>query len=210
LLSINISYFYKILHLFNTFLQIGKRFFTSGSYYICKFSEGTKKINHKKEEKEMKKRKKYLIVGTVILSLMVLTGLGFTAAYGPQGCWRKGYHHGFHSDDMADFILWKMYRHVKELNLDEAQMQQYAEIKEQVKTTITAAMERRRQFHDLVHNEVSKENPDLNALAVDVKNRLETLPEVIGENIDLFLELYNILNPEQKAQLIEMFRSRMG
>jgi Spy/CpxP family protein refolding chaperone len=158
----------------------------------------------------MKKRKKYLIAGAIILSVLVLTGLGLTAAYGPQGCWYKGYRHGFHSDDMADFVLWKMDRHVKELSLDEAQMQQYEEIKEQVKTTITAAMERRRQFRDMVHNEMSKENPDLNALAVDVKKRLQTMPEVIGENIDLFLGLYNVLNPEQKAQLIEMFRSRMG
>ncbi len=137
-------------------------------------------------------------------------GMGVTAAFGPHGSWNKGYHHGFHSDDAADFILWKMDRRVKELNLNEAQMQQYEEIKDQVKASITAAMERRREFRDMVHNEMSKENPDLNALAVEVKKRLETMPEVIGENIDLFLGLYNVLNPEQKARLIEMFRHRMG
>ncbi len=157
----------------------------------------------------MKKRKKYLIVGSVILSLLVLTGMGFTAAFGPHGRWHKGHHHGFHSDGVADFIMWKMDRHMKELNLNEAQMQRYDEIKDQVKANITAVMERRREFHDMVHNEMSKENPDLNALAVDVKKRLETMPEVIGENIDVFLRLYNVLNLEQRAQLIEMFRSRM-
>ena len=159
----------------------------------------------------MKKRNKYLIVGIVILSLVVIMGLGFTAACGPHGRWHKGYHRGFHSDDVADFISWKMDKHVKELNLNDSQMQQYEEIKGQVKTNITAALERRRGFHDMVHNEMSKENPDLNALAVEVKKRLETMPEIIGENIDLFLKLYNdVLDPEQKAQLIEMFRSRMG
>ncbi len=158
----------------------------------------------------MKKRKKCIVIGTVILSLLVLMGMGVTAAFGPHGSWHKGYHHGFHGDDVADFIFWKMDRHVKELNLNETQMQQYEEIKDQVKASITAAMERRREFRDMVHNEMSKENPDLNALAVEVKKRLETMPEVIGENIDLFLGLYNVLNPEQKAQLIEMFRHRMG
>ncbi len=157
----------------------------------------------------MKKRKKCLIVGTVILSVLVIMVLGFTAARGPHGSWHRGHHHGIHSDDMADFILWKMDRHVKELNLDEAQMQQYEEIKNQVKATISAVMEKRREFRDLVHNEMSQENPDLNALAADVKKRLETMPKVIGENIDVFLRLYNVLNPEQRAQLIEMFRSRM-
>ena len=43
-----------------------------------------------------------------------------------------------------------------------------------------------------------------------VKKRLETVPDLIGENIDLFLRFYNVLNGEQKAQMIEMFRSRMG
>ncbi len=158
----------------------------------------------------MKKRKKCIVIGTVILVLLVLMGMGVTAAFGPHGRWHKGHHHGFHSDDVADFILWKMDRHVKELNLNEAQMQQYEEIKDQVKANITAAMERRREFHGMVHNEMIKENPDLNALTVEVKKRLETIPEVSGENIDLFLMLYNVLNPEQKAQLIEMFRYRMG
>ena len=158
----------------------------------------------------MKKRKKYLIVGTVILSLLVLTGLGFTAAYSPHGRWHKGYHHGFQSEDVTDFILWKMDRHVKDLNLDDSQRQEYENIKAEVKANITAAMERRREFHDMVHNEMRKENPDLNALAVEVKKRLETVPDLIGENIDLFLRFYNVLNGEQKAQMIEMFRSRMG
>jgi hypothetical protein len=181
-----------------------------GFYYIRKFSEATKKINHRKEDKEMKKRKKYLIGGMVILSILILTGMGFNAVCGPPGRWHKGYHHKFHRKDVADFILWKMDRHVKEMNLNDPQMEQYEEIKDQVKANITAAMERKREFHDIIHNEMGKENPNLNALAVEVKKRLETLPEVIGENIDLFLGLYNVLNPEQKAQLIEMFRHRMS
>ena len=157
----------------------------------------------------MKKPKKYLIIGTVILALLVLTGMGFRAAGGSYGRWHRGYFHGFLRNDAVDFILWKMDRHAKELNLNETQMQRYEEIKDQVKVNITSAMERRREFHDMVHREMSKENPDLNALAVEVKKGLDTMPEAIGENIDLFLGFYHILNPEQKAQLIEMFRYRM-
>jgi hypothetical protein len=63
----------------------------------------------------------------------------------------------------------------------------------------------------MVYDEMGKENPDLNALAVEVKKRLETMPEIIGENIDLFLKLYNdVLNSEQKVRMIQMFRSRMS
>lgn len=44
----DISSFYRLLHLFNTFLQIGKTFFTGEPYYIHKFSEATKKIHQGK------------------------------------------------------------------------------------------------------------------------------------------------------------------
>jgi Spy/CpxP family protein refolding chaperone len=159
----------------------------------------------------MKKRKKYLIVGTVILSLLVLTGLGFTAACAPHGRWHKGYHHGFHSDDVADFILWKMDRHVKELNLNETQMQQYEEIKGQVKAGITGAMERRREFHSIMHEEINKDNPDLNNVANLAKERLQKMPDIIGKNLDLFMDFYNrVLTDEQRAKVIEMIRSRIG
>lgn len=159
----------------------------------------------------MKNRKKYLVIGIIVMSVVVIAGLGLTAACGPHGRWHKGCFHGFHSSDVADFILWKMDRHVKALNLDERQMSAYEEIKDQFETNIADAMQGRREFHDRVYEEMRKENPDLNALAVEVKNRLKTMPEIIGENVDLFLKLYNdVLNPEQKTQLIEMLRSRMG
>lgn len=156
----------------------------------------------------MKKQKKYLIIGGVVLSLLVIMGMGYKAVGGSHGPRLRGCH-GFHGDGAADFMLWRMDRYAKDLDLDEAQMKQYEEIKAQVKANIRAAMERKESFHEMVHNEMGKENPDLNALAVEVKKRLETVPEVIAENIDLFLKLYNGLKPEQQAQLIQMFRDRM-
>jgi len=80
----NISSFYRLLHLFNTFLQIGKTFFTGEPFYIHKFREVTKKINHVKEDQKMKNRKKYFIIGAVILFFGVLAGLGVTGASGPH------------------------------------------------------------------------------------------------------------------------------
>ena len=77
-------------------------------------------------------RRKKIIMGALILSLMVLVGIGTTMTYGPRGSWAKGFPPGFHGmgchpgphghgEDIADFILWKMDRHVKELNLNDAQ-----------------------------------------------------------------------------------------
>jgi Spy/CpxP family protein refolding chaperone len=159
----------------------------------------------------MKKRKKYVIVGIVILSLLFITGLGFTAACGPQGRWHKGYHHGFHSEDVADFILWKMDKHVKELNLNDTQGQQYDELKEQVKASIKEAIERRRAFHRMMYEEINRDNPDLNNVANLARERLQKTPDIIGKNLDLFMDFYNrVLTDEQRTKVIEMIRSRFG
>jgi Spy/CpxP family protein refolding chaperone len=173
--------------------------------------QSARKIHHRKEDKKMKKRRKYFIIGAVILSIGILASLGFTAACGPHGRWHKGFHSRFHSEEVADFISWKMDRHVKDLNLDETQRQEYENLKGQVKVSITEAMERRRGFHSIIHEEINKENPDLNSVANLAKERLQKMPEIIGKNLDLFMDFYNrVLTDEQRAKVIEMIRERCG
>jgi DNA helicase IV len=112
---------------------------------------------------------------------------------------------------VADFISWKMDRHVKNLNLDETQRQEYENLKGQVKTNITEAMERRRGFHSIIHEEINKENPNLNNVANLAKERLQKMPEIIGTNLDLFMDFYNrVLTDEQRAKVIGMIRERCG
>ena len=159
----------------------------------------------------MKKRKKYFIIGAVILSIGILASLGFTAACGPRGHWHKGFHSKFHSEDVADFILWKMDKHVKELNLNDTQDQEYDQLKEQVKSIITEAIERRRAFHRMMYEEINRESPDLNNVANLARDRLQKMPDIIGKNLDLFMDFYNrVLTDEQRAKVIEMIRSRFG
>ena len=134
----------------------------------------------------MKNRKRYIIIGGVILFIGILAALGFTAACGPHGPWHKGFHARFHCEDMTDFVLWKMDRHVKDLNLNEEQRQEYDRVRDQIKASITEAMEKRREFHGIVEAELSKENPDLKSLADLIKQRLEKMPDLIGEPLDLF------------------------
>ena len=159
----------------------------------------------------MKKQKKYIIIGTVTLSLLVIMGLGLTAACGPGGHWDRGFHPKFRSEDVADFILWKMDKHVRELNLNDTQGQEYDQLKEQVKASIKEAIERRRAFHRMMYEEINRDNPDLNNVANLAKERLQRMPDIIGKNLDLFMDFYNrVLTDEQRTKVIEMIRSRFG
>jgi hypothetical protein len=164
-------------------------------------------------------RRRKIIIGALILSLVVLVGIGTTMTYGPRGSWAKGFPPGFHGmgchpgphgEDIADFILWKMDRHVKELNLNDAQKKEYEKSKEEIRAGIAEAIERKKDFHRIVHEEMDKENPDINALAGLMKERAQNIPDMVSKPIDLFVNFYNLLDESQKAKVIEMFRARMG
>jgi hypothetical protein len=117
---------------------------------------------------------------------------------------------GPHGEDIADFILWKMDRHVKELNLNGVQMKEYEKSKEEIRASIADAIERRKDFHRIVREEMDKENPDMNALAGLMKERAQNIPDMVSKPIDLFVNFYNLLEENQKVRVIEMLRLRMG
>jgi Spy/CpxP family protein refolding chaperone len=164
-------------------------------------------------------RRKKIIMGALILTLAVVVGMGATIAYGPKGSWARGFPPGFHGmgchpgphgEDIADFILWKMDRHVKELNLNDDQKKKYEKSKEEIRAGIAEAIERKKDFHRIVHEEMGKENPDINALASLMKERAQNIPDMVSKPIDLFVNFYTLLDENQKAKVIEMFRARMG
>ena len=166
----------------------------------------------------MSKRRK-IIMGPLILTLAIVAGIGATIACGPKGSWARGFppgfhgmgcHPGTHGEDIADFILWKMDRHVKELNLSDDQKKDYEKSKEEIRAGIAEAIERKKDFHRIVHEEMVKENPDINALAGLMKERAQHIPDMVSKPIDLFVNFYTLLDESQKAKVIEMFRARMG
>jgi hypothetical protein len=166
----------------------------------------------------MSKRKK-MIIGALILTLTVVVGIGAATVCGPRGTWARGFGPGFHGmgchpgphgEDIADFILWKMDRHVKELNLNDAQKKEYEKSKEEIRAEIAGVIERKKAFHRIVHEEMDKENPDIAALAGLMKERAQNIPDMVSKPIDLFVSFYNLLDENQKAKMIEMFRARMG
>jgi hypothetical protein len=165
----------------------------------------------------MSKRKK-IIMGALILTLAIVVGIGATVAYGPKGSWARGFPPGFHGmgchpgphgEDIADFILWKMDRHVKELDLNDAQKKEYEKSKEELRAEIAGVIERKKDFHRIVHEEMDKENPDINALAGLMKERAQNIPDMVSKPIDLFVNFYSLLDENQKARVIDRFRSRM-
>jgi len=167
----------------------------------------------------MKRGKKYILVSAAIVALAILAGLGATLAYGPPGfcgrgfypgSQRSGFHSKHHGEEMSEFILWKMDRHMKALDLSQDQEGRYKEMREQIKNSLTGLMEERRSFHEVMREEMNKDKPDIEALANLIKERLENMQAQISGNLDLFVKFYGLLDLDQKAQVIDMIRSRAG
>jgi Spy/CpxP family protein refolding chaperone len=164
----------------------------------------------------MKDRKRLMIIGGVIFSLAVVLGIGITSAFGPKNGW-GGFHRGFHGigfhhgppiEEITEFIMWKMDRRARELNLTEPQRREFERIKDEVRSTIAEAIERRREFHRRVMEELDRETPDIVGLADTIKGRVNSIPQMVSTKIDLLVNFYDMLDNEQKARLVEMCRSR--
>ena len=168
----------------------------------------------------MKSIKKSFIVGVVVLVFGLLSGCGphgfhdedFSARDSKEGgafCRRWG-HHRFGDKDFSDHIMKRIDSRVEDLDLSDSQRKKYEEIRDKIKANLTEAMEERKRLFKELQSEINREDPDMNVVTSLVKKRLKDMPGSMEGNLDLFVELYNILDEDQKAQVVEMMRKRMG
>jgi Spy/CpxP family protein refolding chaperone len=163
----------------------------------------------KRGEKTMGKRKKYLIVGSIVLLIVVFAGFGLVAARGPCMGFHRGFHPGFHHKDVSEFILWRLDKGVEELNLSQAQKGKYREMKGRLETRLKEHREDRKSFIEELQAAMNKENPDVRVLSESLKTRMERFSGFMEGNLDLFVEFYDILDQDQKEKIRTTVRERM-
>ena len=156
----------------------------------------------------MKLRKRSLIIGGIallvagVLFVGLLTGCRPFPGHGPGP-------HRFCKNDFSEHVLKKMDKKVAKLDLSEDQYEKYMEIRQRVAADLAEGMERKRQLHFEFQNEINKKEPDINIIADLFKDRLRDMPDVIGKQLDYIVEFYNILDEDQKAELIERIQKKM-
>ena len=167
----------------------------------------------------MKIRKKYMIIGAIVVSVMLITGFGLVVADGPGRFWGEEsyhrshggpFHHRFHGEGMAAHLFSRMDSRMAFLEPDETQKEKVEEIKAKIKTRLREGMADRNALMTELRAELNGENPDVNNVSDIIKKRIREMSSFMEENIDLFVEFYNMLDEDQKGQLIERFREKMG
>ncbi len=175
----------------------------------------------------MKTKKRYFVIGGIVLLIMLLTGFGLIAAWGPCGGFdrgfhsefrgkgfhpgfhSKGFHPGFHNKDFSEFLLWRLDKSVKELDLSEEQKEKYNEIRVRIETHLTEGMEDRKRLMEEFHTEINREDPDVRLLAESLKKKIKEISGFMEENLDVFMEFYETLDDAQRDRVIDAIRDRM-
>ena len=159
----------------------------------------------------MKTSKKTYIIGGSVLLILLFTGFGIVAALEPWGVFHpgRGFHHGYDHKDIVEFILWRMDKRMKALNLSEEQQEKYNRIRSNIEKHLTEGMDDRKVMIDTFHTEMDKENPDVRLLAGMIKTKIDEVADLMGQNLDRVVEFYESLNDAQKTEVLNAIRERM-
>ncbi len=158
----------------------------------------------------MKAKKRYFVIGAVVLVAALIAGCGLFSSCGPYKFCERDFHPGFHGRDFSGRILKHIDRKVEKLGLTEGQQQRYVDIRGKIEADFAEMPEKRKALFRDVQGEINKEKPDINRVTGLLKDRLKEMPDRMARHLDHFVEFYNILDEEQKAQLLEKARDRIG
>jgi len=158
----------------------------------------------------MKLKKKYVIAGSVVAFLVLVTGFCMVKASGDYGFCGRGVHPPFFKKAFPERILNRMDNKMEELNLSEEQREKYAQLKASFKADFEEMRTGRYKFMNEMRDVIDQKKPDMQRLAGLIKDRLNRMPDRIGTHLDQLVDFYNILDEEQKARVLERMRERMA
>ena len=158
----------------------------------------------------MKLKKRYVIVGSVVAFLVLVTGFCMVKASGDYGFCGRGLHPPFFRKAFPERILNRMDNKMEELNLSEEQKEKYSQLKASFKADFEEMRSGRLKFMNDMRAVMDQQKPDMQKLAGLIKDRLNRMPDRIGTHLDELVDFYNILDEEQKARVLERMRERMA
>jgi hypothetical protein len=160
----------------------------------------------------MKIRRRFYFIGGSILLAMLITGFGLAAVL--ENSWGgfrhgEGFHRGFGHKDVGEFVLWRLDKQMKELNLNERQQDKYNQIRSNIEKHLTEGMDDHKVMRDTFHGEMSKDDPDVRLLVGMMNKKIDEVSGLMGKNLDLVVGFYESLDSDQKTKILNEIRDRM-
>ena len=164
----------------------------------------------------MTKKKKTFVIVSISLLVIIVLGFSFVMITGACGRGPMGYH-GFQKRGMppfmhkeiGSFMLWRLDKGAKTLDLSEVQQNEYNNFRSKLEETMDHGLKTRMEFKTQTMAEFDKENPDLAVITEKVQANIELMSDSLSENLALFTDFYNSLDNDQKKIITEKIKERM-
>ena len=164
----------------------------------------------------MTKTEKIVAILSISLLAIVISGFGFVMI--SRACsvdlfqgssFHKRGMPPFIQKEVGNFIIWRMDKGFKTLEMSEAQQDQYDKFRSRLEKTIETGVETRMKFKKQAMLEFTKENPDLSVMAMEIKSHVEMMSSTLSKNLSLFADFYNTLDNGQKKKITETIKEKM-
>ncbi len=157
----------------------------------------------------MTRKKKIIIITSVLITIASIFSFVIVAgAFGPRHSFHKRGMPHFMKKEISEFVLWKLDKNSKELNLTNAQQKKYNDFRAALEQTINTGMDTKLEFKKQTMTELNKETPDLSSLSTGLQSHIEQMLSQLSENLKQFNTFYNSLNADQKKQITDHIKEK--
>ncbi len=108
-----------------------------------------------------------------------------------------------------EVMLRRLDTRVKKLELTEAQTRQYKEIRTRFKRDLLNDFSSLKNTHTEISAQIMMDDPDIPAIADELKQRMAGSPDLRAKYLDYFVEFYNILDEDQKQKVLKHINRRL-
>ena len=164
----------------------------------------------------MTKKKKITLIAGFSVLILAVSGFGFVMITGAFG-YDSSHGYPFHrrgippvmQKEISEFILWRVDKGAKELDLSQVQQQQYDKFRNLLQETVEKGFQTRMALREKGMLEMEKPVPDLSIMALEIKTHVETMASSISEGLKRFADFYNSLDTDQKAKISRQIKERI-
>jgi Spy/CpxP family protein refolding chaperone len=142
--------------------------------------------------------------------LWIMIPIGLVALLFTAHLARSQGFHGHHGGMVKDFMMYRLDKLSKQLNLDAAQQAKMDSLKQD----LSSIMDQRRTGHEQVHKaikaELAKDNPDMTKIQPMIDQQIDDMAQAHHQIVARFIEFYGQLKPEQKKVVADHLTECFG
>lgn len=160
------------------------------------------------------------LIAIILLVLVLGGGFFIITGFGPGEShgWKRGFQgRGMPAclqKEIGGFILWKLDKGAKELDLSDVQQKSYDAFRSHMETVLSQAVDARMAVREQAKSQFDQEIMDLSLLAGTAKTQLDAVSGAVSQGLGLFSAFYNTLDDKQKkavtARIKERHQCRFG